>query len=80
MPDVELEFISFNHDTDSHTEDALNIRRNYFQEVAVPEWVRGMVGFENSRAAYAIMPIKGNVVTVKASFSVASEEMSGAEV
>ena len=80
MPDVELEFISFNHNTDSHTEDALNIRRNYFQEVAVPEWVRGMADFEDSKAAYAILPIKGNVVTVKASFSIASEEMNDAEV
>lgn len=66
---VFLEAIKFNHDPNSVAADALNIRKNETQLMAVPEWQRGMnVAPESSPAAYAIDETRGNILTIQAKF------------
>lgn len=67
---VVLEAIKFNHDPNTATHDALNIRRNATEVVTVPEWRRGVsVKPEDSPAAYSIADTAGHVLTIEASFS-----------
>lgn len=64
---VELVAIKFNHDPGSAAADALNIRRNASDSVAVPEWQRGLsINPEDSPAAYAIAETHGNTLTIQA--------------
>jgi len=66
---VTLEAIKFNHDPNSATADALNIRKNATQFVNVPEWQRGSsVTPEDSPVAYAIRETKGHKLTIQAKF------------
>jgi hypothetical protein len=68
---VRVEEIKFNHDSSSHTMDAINIRKNYVEEVIVPEWRRRQTRRpEQSLAAYTILDIDKNRVTIKVRFSV----------
>lgn len=63
---VVLEAIKFNHDPNSVTADALNIRRNATQFVNVPEWRRGIsVNPEDSPAAYALRETQGQTLTIR---------------
>jgi hypothetical protein len=57
-----LDSISFNHNTASNNSDAMNIRKNYSEDVPVPEWVKAQ---ETHPAAY----IKNKTITIKAVFS-----------
>lgn len=66
---VKLLAIKFNHDPQSATNDALNIRRNVKESVDVPEWRRGLSKPEDSPAAYALRETKGNKITIQAQFS-----------
>ncbi len=64
---VRLEAIQFNHDPTSATSDALNIRRNATEFVAVPEWRRGVsVNPEDAPAAYSMRDTEGQTITIKA--------------
>lgn len=68
MP-VFLEEITFNHNPNSATSDAFNIRKNETEFVKVPEWRRGETTTpEQSPAAYAIEQIGKNDITIKAKF------------
>jgi hypothetical protein len=61
--------IKFNHNPNSATNDALNLRKNAIWFVDVPEWRRGAtVNPEDSRAAYSIEDTFGRRVTIQASF------------
>jgi hypothetical protein len=60
-----LDSISYNHNTGSNNTDAMNIRKNYSEDVPVPEWVKAE---ETHPAAY----IKDKTITVKAVFSAGS--------
>lgn len=57
-----LDSISFNHNSTSNEEDAINIRENHNEDVPVPEWVKAQ---ETHPAAY----IKNRTVKIKAVFS-----------
>lgn len=61
-PKIFLESLSFNHDTGCNTCDAINIRKNFHEDVHIPEWKRGEKSYP---AAY----IKNKCVTVKAIFT-----------
>ena len=62
---VRLEAIKFNHDPGSATADALTLRRNATQTVAVPEWQWGVsVNPEDSPAAYAMKETQGQTITI----------------
>jgi hypothetical protein len=61
-----LESISFNHDPDSTSSDAMNIRVNYTEDVHVPEWKKAQKSYP---AAY----IKKSKIAVKAVFSAAAD-------
>src|SRR5687768_16481406 len=65
---ISLETISFNHDGNSATSDALTIRKNRYQEVTAPEWRRGMTRPEDSPAAYIASQISANGLTIQATF------------
>lgn len=66
---VAIEWISFNHDPAGATTDALNIRKNATELIAVPEWRAGVsVVPEDSRAAYSMQDTSGQVLTVQARF------------
>jgi len=62
---IAVEAVTFNHDPGAATHDALNIRRNANQTVHIPEWRRFIsVNPEDSPAAYALGPTKGNPLTI----------------
>jgi hypothetical protein len=64
-----LSAIKFNHNSNSANHDALNLRKNATQFVAVPEWRRGTsVNPEDSLAAYSIEDTFGRRVTIQANF------------
>lgn len=76
-----LEAIKFNHDPNSATTDALNIRKNAAQPVSVPEWQRGIsANPEDSLAAYSIHDTQGHVITIQAKFSRTAPNISTAEI
>ena len=67
---VSLEEIVFDHAPSSATSDALSVRRNRAQ--SEPPWTRQVNhAGPPSRAAYALLPTKNNVVTIQARFTVA---------
>lgn len=78
--DLKLVAISFNHDTSSLSADALNLRRNFTQDVSAPEWTVGKTLPTESPAAYAIKETKGNKITIKVKFTVGSNNVTKAQV
>src|SRR5437764_9830209 len=78
---VTLEAIKFNHDPNSATAYALNIRKNATQFVNVPEWQRGSsVTPEDSPVAYAIRETKGHKLTIQAKFKRTNSAIHTAQV
>src|SRR5438093_1119227 len=77
---VELLAIKFNHDPTSATSDALNIRKNAREFIAVPEWRRGDLNPEDSVAAYAIRETRGETVTIQAKFASTEDKPGTVEV
>jgi hypothetical protein len=78
---IAVESISFNHDSTSATNDALNIRRNATGWVTVPEWRQGVCfNPEDSPAAYASQSVRGNTVTIQALFSCTDPNVTSVEV
>src|SRR6266567_3640760 len=66
-----IEAIRFNHDPNSATHDALNIRVDNTHFVNVPEWQHGVsVHPADSPAAYAIAAAGGNTITIQARFHI----------
>jgi hypothetical protein len=65
-----IEAIKFNWNSGAHTKDALNIRKNATETIAIPEWKRFIsVNPEDSRAAYALASTHGNQITIEVSLS-----------
>lgn len=63
---IAIEAIKFNHNHNSASHDALNIRRNASQFVHVPEWRRFISSNpEDSPAAYAVGATKGHTTTIE---------------
>src|SRR5215217_4584281 len=77
---LKLLSISFNHDTASLSGDAMNLRKNFTQVVAVPEWTAGETLPTDSPAAYAIKETHGRKITIKAKFTVTSSNVTKAQV
>lgn len=78
---MRLEAIKFNHDPDSASTDALNIRRNSKEFVPVPEWRRGVsVEPDDSPSAYAARETSGKTVTIQAKFSRDDNSVDSMEV
>lgn len=78
---VFVEAIKFNHDPNSATNDALNLRRNGTQSVAVPEWRRGVsVNPEDAPAAYAMRETRNRTLTIQAQFSRSDPSLHTIEV
>jgi len=77
---LRLVAISFNHDSASLSGDAMNIRKNFTQTVAVPEWTAGETLPADSPAAYAIRETQGRTITIKAKFMVSSNSVTKAQV
>ena len=68
--DLKLVAISFNHDKNSLTADAMNVRRNFATAITAPEWTTGTTLATDSPAAYAIKETQGNKITIKAKFTI----------
>jgi len=78
---IAIEAIKLNHNPGAATHDAFNIRKNATQFVHVPEWRRFIsVKPEDSPAAYAVAPTRGNPITIEASFSTTDPTLAIAEV
>lgn len=76
---IDILAIKFNHDTNSHTNDALNIRKNKTDFIDVPEWNRGLSHLPiDSEAAYSIEDTQGKTVTIQAKFRASG--IDGAEI
>jgi hypothetical protein len=66
---VVLDAVKFNHDPNSSSADAINLRRNATQFITVPEWRSGIsVNPEDSPAAYAQNPTRGHTISIQAQF------------
>lgn len=64
-----IKAIKFNHDPNSASHDALNIRKNKSQFIDIPEWVYGTTTkAEDSLSAYAIKETQGNTIAIQARF------------
>jgi hypothetical protein len=61
-PQIFPESVTFNHDTECSTCDAINIRKNFQEDVHIPEW-------KKEENPYPAAYIKNKLVTVKAIFS-----------
>lgn len=67
---IRLNAIKFNHDPNSLDADAINLRRNGSEFIAVPEWQAGIsLNPEDSPAAYAVEETAGNTITIQASMN-----------
>lgn len=77
---LRLVAISFNHDSASLSGDAMDIRKNFTQTVAVPEWTAGETLPTDSPAVYAIKETHGRAITIKAKFTVSSNSVTRAQV
>lgn len=67
---MEIEAIKFNHDPNSSTDSALNIRKNRREFIEVPEWKRNLSKKpEDSPAAYAIEQTRNATVMIEAQLS-----------
>ncbi len=78
---IEIEAIKFNHELGAATHDALNVRKNATQSISVPEWQRFIcVNPEDSRAAYAVEPTKGKLVSIEVSLSSSDPGIAFVEV
>ena len=70
---VTLNAIRFNHDPNSISNDAINIRKNFTTPVLFPEWQKGICILpEDSLAAYCSKETHGNTISIKASFSISN--------
>lgn len=58
----------------------MNIRKNFTQTIAVPEWTAGETLPSDSPAAYAIKETQGTIITIKAKFTVSSNSVTKAQV
>ena len=67
--DLKLVAISFNHDTASLNSDGMDLRKNFTQTIAVPEWMVGKILATDSPAAYAIKETQGKKITIKVQFT-----------
>jgi len=77
---LKLVAITFNHNSVSLSGDAMNLRKNFTQTVAVPEWTAGETLPTDSPAAYAIRETRGKTITIKAKFTVSSTSVMKAQV
>jgi hypothetical protein len=78
---VVLSAVQFNHNANSARNSALNIRRNAFQSVPLPEWRRGVqVEAEHSPAAYSIEDTAGQTITIRAGFARTDLRLASVEV
>src|ERR1700730_6345354 len=78
---IAIEAIKFNHNPGSATHDAFNIRKNAMQTVHVPEWRQFIsVNPEDSPAAYAVAPTKGNHITIEVSITTSDPGLAFVEV
>ena len=75
---MELVAIAFNHDSNASRNDALNIRRDGDEFVAVPEWQRGQSA--PSPAAYSIANTRGRTITIKVRLSAPERAGGSAQV
>ncbi len=81
MTMIRLESIAFNHDSATATHDAINLRKNATDWIAVPEWRRGVSLLpEDSTAAYAVKQVGSNIVTLRVSLSCSDEAIHTAWV
>jgi hypothetical protein len=62
LPLIRVKSISFNHDSECSSCDAINLRKNYHEDVHVPEW-------KNGERPYPAAYIKNRCVTIKAVFT-----------
>jgi hypothetical protein len=75
---VKLLAIAFNHDSNAATNDALNIRRDGDEFVAVPEWQQGQQ--TPSLAAYSINDTRGRTITIRARFAAPEHAVRSVQV
>ncbi len=78
---VELLAIAFNHDSDSSTADAINLRGNNDRFLNVPEWRREVNRRRSdSVACYALEQIAGQALTVAVQFARRDASVQRAEI
>ncbi len=78
---VQLLAIKFNYNSNSLTDNAMNIRKNATDFVNVPEWEKGIsVNPQDSPAVYTIKETKGNILKIQAKFSGTFHEDTAYEI
>jgi hypothetical protein len=75
---VKLVAIKLNHDPDTASTNAINLRKNATEFLPVPEWTAGTsVNPEDSRAAYSKAETAGHTLTIQAMFQWIGAEPPG---
>ncbi len=80
LPTVDLSTLAFNYDPLVVAVDGLAIRRNFNNDVSVPEWRKGMTLASDSPAAYAITRVTGKVVTIRAVFTISGPAPAAVQI
>ncbi|MBB5747398.1 LamG domain-containing protein [Brevundimonas variabilis] len=71
LPVVNMASLAFDYSPTSAAGDALTIRRNYGNDVAVPEWVPGRRNAVDAPCAYAISSVSGATPSVQVVLNIA---------
>jgi concanavalin A-like lectin/glucanase superfamily protein len=80
LPTVDLSTITFNYDPLGRAVDGLAIRRNFANDISLPEWRKGLILASDSPAAYAITRVTGRVVTIQAVFTISGPAASAVQI
>lgn len=76
-----IQTIAFNHDPNSESTDAVNIRLNRDNYLASPEWIREISQkFGDSRAAYSIASTSGQTLTIEVTIARTDQNLSTATI
>lgn len=79
-PNVEIAAIKFDYDPTNSAIEALTIRRDYRNDVPVPEWVKGKTLPADSPAAYSIAKVSGKTITIQARFTITTRDAATATI
>ncbi len=78
---LHIQTIAFNHNPDSESTDAVNIRLNRDNYLTSPEWIRGISQtFSDSRAAYSIASTSGQTLTIEVTIARTDQSLSTATI
>lgn len=80
LPSIDLLGIKFNYVPTDASVGALPIRRNWKDEVKIPEWQKGDTNAVDSPAAYAISKVSNKKITIQAKFVISTNKATTVQI